>query len=240
VYGDWLLVHAPAEARCLDRLGNGCGRRLEDGSEAARLRALGVDNRMRDRFRYFSREGFAVGDGGAADAFLREHLEDPSSSGQAMMGARQWAGQADAHMTLTVESDLIEEDSDRDGHRTLRRIFNWRPAEKDRDGRANRPQGVCVASEKDSDGRLLSMSVVNEGDIEEATSETDALAQQIGGLVQRGAAEISTGEIAAGVGRDPQDIMFKRALTAAADRQLVVKLRRGVWAAGTTEAGLSV
>jgi RecA-family ATPase len=128
----------------------------------ARFQALGVTNDVRDRLRYFGREGIALGDDGRSDAWLRGELasfapdlvviatlmaacdledtnsnaeavrmmkglralareygwavlllhhherkrskDQPSSSGQAMMGARQWAGQADVHMTLTVES----------------------------------------------------------------------------------------------------------------------------------------
>ena len=34
----------------------------------------------------------------------KQSKDHPRSPGQAIMGARQWAGQADAHMTLTVES----------------------------------------------------------------------------------------------------------------------------------------
>jgi hypothetical protein len=120
------------------------------------------------------------------------------------------------------------------------RYSKWRPAEKDRDGRANKPQRVSVASEKDADGRLLSMQVENEGDIEEATSETDGVAQQIAALVQRGESEITTAEIAAGVGREPQDSTFKRALGLAEERGHIAKVRRGIWAAGKAQAGLNV
>ncbi len=263
----------------------------------ARLRALGTDNDTCQRFRYFSREGLTVGDGGRSDAWLRAHLDEfrpdllivdtlmaacavedtnsnseavrvmkvlralardfdcavlllhherkqhkdyPSSSGQAMLGARQWAGQSDAHMTLTVKSDLIEDEAEDEGHKSLRRTFRWRPAEKDRDGRANKPQRVCVASEKDSQGRLLWMTVENEGDIEDAPSETDALATQIGATVQRGEGEMSTAAVAAAVGRDAQQPTFKRALTAAVEAGLVTKPSRGRYAAGSVQAGIDV
>jgi hypothetical protein len=262
-----------------------------------RLRALGAENEALERFRYYSREGIAIGDAGRSDAWLREHLDEfrpdllvidtlmaacavedtnsnseavrimkllrglarefdcavlllhherksnkdyPSSSGQAMMGARQWAGQADAHMTLTVESDLIETDGDTEGHTELRRTFKWRPAEKDRDGRSNRPQRVCVASEKDPQGRLLSMTAKNEGDIPDALSETDALAMRIGALVQRNEGEMTTGEIAAGVGLTTRDSAHERALAAAVKAGHLVKLGRGRFAAGEKAAGLDV
>jgi hypothetical protein len=263
----------------------------------ARLRALGVDNAMRERFRYLSREGIALGDGGRSDAWLRMHLEDfqpdlliidtlmaacavedtnsnseavrimkflrglarehqcailllhherkqnkdyPSSSGQAMMGARQWAGQADAHMTLTVDSELIEEEAEQNGHKRLHRTFRWRPAEKDRDGRANRLQRISVDSEKDADGRLLSMRVSNEGEIEEASTETEALAYAIGQFVQRADSSAPTGEVALAVGRKADDSTFKRALKLAEDREFVAKIKRGLYGPGEKTAGLGV
>jgi hypothetical protein len=256
----------------------------------ARLRALGAQNDAAESFRYFNREGLAIGDAGRSDAWLRGHLEEfrpdllivdtlmaacavedtnsnseavrvmkllrslarefgcavlllhherkqnkdyPTSSGQAMMGARQWAGQADAHMTLTVESDLIEEEADTEGHTSLRRTFKWRPAEKDRDGRSNRAQRVCVASEKDSSGRLLWMVVENEGEIDEQPSETDALAASLGSLVQRSEADMTTAELASAIGRDSKDGTFKRAITAAVDNGYIEKVKRGVYRFGS-------
>jgi hypothetical protein len=164
----------------------------------------------------------------------KQSKEHPASSGQAMMGARQWAGQADAHMTLTVESELVEEEAETEGHRTLRRTFKWRPAEKDRDGRANIPQRVAVTSEKDANGSLLWMLVLNEGEIEEAKSETEALSVTLGSLVQRDGEQIATATLAARVPRDPQDSTFKRALKAAEASGYIEKVKRGVWGPGDT------
>ncbi len=163
----------------------------------------------------------------------------PSSSGQAMMGARQWAGQADAHMTLTVESELIESEPDEEGNRTLHRTFKWLPREKDRSGRSNVPHRVAVDSEKDESGRLLCMVVSDEGIIENATTEQDALALQIGAFVQREAGEQPTGAIAKGIGKDAQDSTFKRSLGIACDRGYIENTKRGRYAPGT-EAVLDV
>jgi hypothetical protein len=135
-------------------------------------------------------------------------------------------------MTLTVESELVEEEAETPGHRQLRRTFKWRPAEKDRDGRMNIPQRVGVTSEKDADGRLLWMLVTNEGEIEPAKSETEALAVTLGSLVQKEGAELTTGQLGKLVGRHAQDIGFKRALKGAEGSGYIEKARRGVWVAG--------
>jgi hypothetical protein len=101
--------------------------------------------------------------------------DNPSSSSQAMMGARQWAGQADAHMTLTVESDYTEEPAALAGHVRSRRTFKWRPAEKDRDGGVNRPRRIAVESEKDARGQMVWMTCTDEGVIDDPTAaETTA------------------------------------------------------------------
>ena len=258
----------------------------------SRLKALGVENEHRDRLRYYSRSGLAVGDGGASDAWLRAELEEfspdlliidtlmaacavedtnsnaeavrvmkalralaaeygcavlllhherkqsvdhPKSSGQAMMGARQWAGQADAHMTLTVESDLIEEGD------KLRRTFKFRPAEKDRDGRLNEPRRLAVESEKDAAGRLLWMSVTDEGSLREQGVQ-DAHAEKIIEALRDG--DLATGQIAQACGvKSADDGAFKRALGSLAEAGKIEKPKRGHYhltAHGRETAGLAL
>ena len=249
---------------------------------SGRLRALGLTNAMRDRIRYFNREGVGIGDEDRTDAWLRTELDSfrpdllvvdtlmaacdledtnsnteavrlmkhlralardfgcavlllhherkqskdrPSSSGQAMMGARQWAGQADGQMTLTVETDLIEEAAD-DGGRKLRRTFKWRPAEKDRNGASNRPRRVAVESEKDEDGRLLWMAVRDEGAIDDGDAH-DASEANILGYLRQAEAPAARKQIAAAVGeRNPSEPSgtFKRALSAAVDARKVERV----------------
>ena len=253
-----------------------------------RLAALGTPGEQLHRLAYFSRAGAQIGDGGAADAGLRERLasfrpclliidtlmaacavEDANSnaeavrvmgalrqlakehncgviilhherkrskdhaafgSGQATLGARQWVGQADGQMTITVETDLIAEATDDGEH--LRRTFRWRPAEKDRDGRVNLTHRVAVDSEKDERGRLLWMTVHDEGVIEKATTETDALARSIGSFVQAADEPVKRAEIAAAVGRDSKDSTFDRALKAAVSVAFVQSGGYGKYAAG--------
>ncbi len=255
----------------------------------SRMAALGTPQDQRHRLAYFSRRGAQIGDGGATDAGLREHLasfrpclliidtlmaacavEDANSnaeavrvmgmlrqlaeefscgiiilhherkrskdnaafgSGQATLGARQWVGQADGQMTITIETDLVVTPSDDGEH--LRRTFRWRPAEKDRDGRVNLTHRVAVESEKDDRGRLLWMTVHDEGVIEKATTETDALARSIGAFVQAAEEPVTTAQIAAAAGRSAQDITFKRALEAAMAAEFIFRERRGVYAAGS-------
>ncbi len=133
----------------------------------------------------------------------KRSLANPTNSGQAMMGARQWAGQADGQMTLTVESDLIEDEQD-DGTRRLRRTFKFRPAEKDRDGSSNRPRRLAVESTKDERGRLLTMTVTDEGPIDNlGARETSEVA--ILGTLRDATAPLGRKDIAAAVGEaDPR------------------------------------
>jgi AAA domain len=155
--------------------------------------------------------------------------DNPSSSGQAMMGARQWAGQADLHMTLTVESDLIEDTVPSAGgkaaSRKLRRTFKWRPAEKDRAGTVNRPRRVAVESEKDDGGRLLWMTVTDEGPIDDAGAAENTEASILGYLRDDSAAS-GRRDIAAAVGeRNPGEPSgtFKRALAGLVEAGKVAK-----------------
>jgi hypothetical protein len=276
-----------------------------DRLASARLRALGTTNAMRDRLRYFSRQGVALGDGGTWDAWAKGELEDfgpdllvidtlmaacavedtnsnseavrmmkflrslardfkcgvlllhherkrslmnPSSSGQAMLGARQWAGQADAQMTLTVESDLIEDEAETEGHRSLRRTFKFRPAEKDRDGRPNVPRRVAVESEKDERGRLLWMRVEDKGPItEEGAQDHDASAilANLATAQREGDGVVARKELAAAAGeKNPESPSgtFKTALSNLLENGKVEKVGRRYKAteAGMASAGLEI
>lgn len=151
-------------------------------------------------------------------------------SGQATLGARQWIGQADGQMTITVETDLVSERTDDGEH--LRRTFKWRPAEKDRDGRVNVAMRIAVESEKDDQGRLIWMTVENEGSIEKPRTETDVLARSIGAFVQAACEVVQRADIAAAVGRESKDSTFDRALKAAVSAAFVQSPGHGKYAAG--------
>jgi hypothetical protein len=166
----------------------------------------------------------------------KQSREHPNSSGQAMMGARQWAGQADVHMTLTVASAMDVQEGDAlvnpEALKRLRKTFKWRPAEKDREGEPNRPQLVSVTSEKGEEGKLLWMLVENEGE-DKTPSAADSLASAIGEAVQRSDGELRTAEIAKAVGHDAQGKAFRRALEAAVDHDYIAKAKHGTYAAGS-------
>jgi hypothetical protein len=180
----------------------------------------------------------------------------PNSSGQAMMGARQWAGQADVQMTLTTLSELevtdygaqLPEDAHaadlladgrvcRTASRGLRRTFRWLPAEKDREGEPNYPELIVVTSEKDVENSLLWMLVENEGRITSADpTELELLTISIGTFVQAQEGEIKTADVAKGVARNPGDSSFKRALKDAVAADYIKKgAKQGRYAAGRVQ-----
>ena len=137
--------------------------------------------------------------------------QEKRNAGFAMMGARQWAGQADVHMTLTPVSDYTEaprEGGGVDTHKEFR--FS---VEKGRDGHSARPERTVVRSVKDARYRLISMEVEWLGRIEEGAQEAlrdailRALAGAPGGKLDRKAAAAAAGQ------SDPStpDGTFKRA-----------------------------
>ena len=147
--------------------------------------------------------------------------------GQAMMGARQWAGQADTHLSLAVAGPLLDEPTE-SGHRRLRRPFTLRMP-KERTGEPNTAETVAVTSEKDGAGRLLWLKVENEGPVESPTDAAEQLAHRIGTtLVERG--ETRSGELARLLGHETNDGTFTRACNKAEEMGLAHKVKRGVWA----------
>jgi hypothetical protein len=158
----------------------------------------------------------------------KQSKDHPASSGQAMMGARQWAGQADAHITLTVESDFTTE-TDENGVETTRRTFKIRPAEKDRDGRENGPRRVAVTSERTTEGRYAWMRVEDEGPIHDATAEDTAAAAILTALAYAETESSDRKALAAAASeKDPSNPSgtFKRALTGLIDAGKVEKVGR--------------
>ncbi len=105
-----------------------------------------------------------------------------SEAGQAMMGARQWAGQADTHVSIRITAPLTEEPGS-NGERLLRSEFVMQTP-KVRDGEPDVWRVVAVTSTKDDEGRLLSMSVVDGGRYERKASKQDALADSITALLR--------------------------------------------------------
>lgn len=159
-----------------------------------------------------------------------------AGSSQQTMGARQWIGQADALMTIAVETDMATEDTD-DGGLKLRRTFKFRPAEKDRDGRPQQHRRLAVESEKDPQGRLLTMAVLDEGPIANDGAQEEDERRIIQALRD---GELGRTELATACGqKNPASPAgtFKRAVKGLAERGLIDSPKRGRYA--LTEEGRS-
>jgi hypothetical protein len=145
--------------------------------------------------------------------------------GQAMMGARQWAGQADCHIALRPHVALVETPAD-DGKRDLRfELVMSTP--KVRDGEPDVPEVLSITSTKNSRGSLLSMSVTSAGRLEAEPSKQQTAADAVAALLaERGElrrAEIEQALVYSGGTLD-------RALKLAMDAGLITTPRRGSYA----------
>jgi hypothetical protein len=98
--------------------------------------------------------------------------QEKRNAGFAMMGARQWAGQADVHMTLTAAGRYTPTPRD-DGGWDTSKEFKFAVA-KGRDGHDEREERTTVRGVKDDRDRLLSMAVEYGGKVEAETAELDA------------------------------------------------------------------
>lgn len=97
--------------------------------------------------------------------------QEKRHAGYAMMGARQWAGQADVHMTLTAAGTYTETPRDEGGCDTHKE-FRFAVA-KGRDGHDEREERTTVRGEKDERYRLTAMKVEYGGKVESASAEAD-------------------------------------------------------------------
>lgn len=103
--------------------------------------------------------------------------QEKRNAGMAMMGGRQWAGQADVHMTLTATSEYVESELPQGGVETHKE-FQFSVA-KGRDGHSERPERTTIKGVKQgSDFALVSMGVEWGGRIEIDSAE-DETANQI-------------------------------------------------------------
>lgn len=136
-------------------------------------------------------------------------------AGHGMMGARQWAGQADTHVEIKTYGDLIETEAQGNRRRMEREFVMNFP--KIRGGEPNIHYRVAIVSEKDADSnRLLSMDVENRGPLDYA-ADTHSLAAKIMQVLEsEGTAGTTT--LAMLVDRQPADMQFKAALNLAKEK----------------------
>lgn len=129
----------------------------------------------------------------------------------AMMGARQWAGQSDVHMTLTPVGKYTETPRDEGGFDTHKE-FRFAVA-KGRDGHDEREERTTVRSVKDERFRLVSMEVEYGGKVESATAEAGAAETILRILAADPDKARKRSEVAGAAGENPSDPggTFKRA-----------------------------
>lgn len=117
--------------------------------------------------------------------------------GHALMGARQWAGQADAHMVLTHPRGGVKREEQEDGAIRTQRTIVHASVEKLRDGFPGRPQQITIES-RSEDNVLNSMTVRAE-----PLPDVESVADEMTAAVRRAlaAGPLRPGELAAAVGR---------------------------------------
>jgi len=152
--------------------------------------------------------------------------------GQAMMGARQWAAQADTHLSLKVTEQVVETPG-ADGHRELRSERVMRMP-KNRHGEPDVPQRIAIESTKDG-RRLLTMRVITCGRYEKEPTKAVTLAEEIADLLrQRG--EMKTQDIQREL-KAGKSTLYDALRKALADGK-IVKPGQGRYAPAPTEPAL--
>jgi hypothetical protein len=134
------------------------------------------------------------------------------------MGARQWAGQADTHMTLTLQLRADEERGE--GRRSLRTV-SVLSVEKARDDVPPPPEAVAITSEKDGK-RLLWSRVESEGRADPEPTKPEALARRMAEKLAA-AGPMKSGELAEAL-KEKQEGPWDRARKFALDNGLIAKV----------------
>lgn len=147
--------------------------------------------------------------------------------GQAMMGARQWAGQADLHLALTLRKRSSEPSED--GCVTQRTHLRL-SFPKQRDGVPPEAQTVAIVSERTSEhGPMVwaSVELCEDDPGDTGPSEAERLR-----IILAAHGELRTADLAARAGYpNAGSGTFKRARLAASDAGMIQQVRHGVWGA---------
>lgn len=162
--------------------------------------------------------------------------ESRGNGGHSMMGARQWAGQADVHTVLTPKSEYVETPRD-DGGFDTHKEFTFQCA-KGRDGVPSRPELFTVEGVKMPRGEgdvrvyvLVKMTVTWGGAIMRDTVEEDLTERILRAMAADSDPETTwtRADIAKAVGEvDPSSPSgtFKRAWKVTADKNWAIKSGR--------------
>jgi hypothetical protein len=151
------------------------------------------------------------------------------NAGQAMMGARQWAGQADGHLAIRATGRLSNEPVGDTG-RTVQRYPIEMEMPKVRDGQPALPAALMIVSERDEANRLAWMRVDAAGEAL-AGASTPTLADRIVTYVNGTEAVVSRAEVADALNVTPTSGSFKTALKAAAAAGRIKRVGHGQYAA---------
>jgi AAA domain len=145
--------------------------------------------------------------------------------GQAMMGARAWATQADCHVALRPHVAVVETPFDGGKQELHFELVLSTP--KVRDGSADIPVVVAIDSTKDQAGRLLFMSVTKVGRLVPEPSKQQTIIDAVAALLaDRG--ELPRSEIEQAL--EVPHATLERALKLAKDEGIITSPRRGSYA----------
>lgn len=171
---------------------------------------------------------------------LLHHERKPAEGGKrhaghAMMGARQWAGQADAHLALSLAGEF--EDEEQDDGSTLQRHPLKLEMPKSRDGASKAAQTYfSVRSEKGPDGTSKWMRLeVDEGPSDARAAKQLEWALRVEGIIREAGGKMTTADIAAAISTDPDNGSFKRALRKMNEDGRLSRPEHGVWAVPTAQ-----
>jgi RecA-family ATPase len=152
----------------------------------------------------------------------RKHKEGTNDPGQAMLGARQWAGQADVHMAVRKTSKQPDPEYDGDVWRTTLAASVSFP--KLRNGWQPDKLPITLTLESEAGTRALLTASLDAGDAAVVPSDLET---QIVEALRSAGPETRTKELAAAVSREPTNSAFKAALRKAKERGAVEQVKQG-------------
>jgi hypothetical protein len=157
----------------------------------------------------------------------------PRGGGQAMMGGRQWAGQADTHLTLQKKtSDAAETQDGRSEYQVELRV------EKLRNGIEPPPEEIQIEA-CNEDGCLVSAAVQSLGVAKREPSKSEVLARRMRDSLN-GSGPVKIGRLAETLGEEKGSGTWERARNLALREGWIVRAREGtgVYDAGAEEPEL--
>jgi hypothetical protein len=195
-----------ADLVVIDTASSATGSDVNDNSKVAQL--------YREAFRPATVNGAAV--------LLLHHERkltgDHRNASQAMLGARQWAGQADGHLAVRPTGSLVSDPTE-DGHSRQSYPIELETP-KVRDGQPPLPEQFVIASERDATNRLVRMALER--------TEDHRLVKLVEALRDHG--PMKRAALAGALGTDSQNGTFDDLLKASIGAGKVRKTGYGIYA----------